>query len=472
MLRNSTDLFTTIASLTHKLSLALLLMSSCGPVIATPIKSAELAGSPTVNEDKITVRIRVKDTDDKPVVDLFDTNFKLQVDNKDFLFKSKDWKRPQDAVPPPAWIVILLDMSGSMGKPDSRGTTKLKGALEAIKQFKNTIADRVANAPDENVPRIAIVPFGKPGPNCAGFPISQDELDKFFPATDFKLQNHLNFLGTQVPCASTNLYEPISKALRLLGNEQDSRFYFPEDSPKPKPKLSIVLLSDGYHTEPREEEDFNSLKLSIRQHPDIIIHTLGYGLTLEELGKKYNLGRPATRQDINWTDNLQKPSSGTKDSEKEPGNKDNLTSDNKAIQKVDGKEVKIPKGKVPADEFVDQERLKEIAQLTGGVSEFSGDAETVANKLQIFLNSLLGEYEINYIQPNADRGSKHEIKAIVNLDNKSIESNVLPYSIPVFGRTLPLNVRLGILFTTFLIMGIAGAFPFWIWSNRLKNEDI
>jgi hypothetical protein len=447
-------------------------MGTCGPAIATPIKSAELSGSPTVNEDKITVRIRVKDTDDRPVVGLFDTNFKLQVDNKELLFKSKDWKSPQDAVPPPAWIIVLLDMSGSMGKPDSRGTTKLKGALEAIKKFKNTIADRVVNVPDENIPRIAIVPFGKPGPKCAGFPVSQDELDKFFPATDFKLQNHLDFLGAQVPCAATNLYEPLSKALRFLGNEQDQRFYLPENSPKPKPRLSIILLSDGYHTEAREAEDFDALKLSIRQHPDIIIHTLGYGLTLEELGKKYNLGRPANRQDITWTDNLQKPPSSTKDTEKSSANKDDSISDSKDTQKADEKEVKIPKGKVSADEFVDQERLKEIAQLTGGISEFSGNAETVASKLQVFLNSLLGEYEINYIQPNADRGSKHEVKAIVNSDNKDVASNTLPYSIPVFGRTLPLSVRLGMLFSTLLVMGFAGALPFWIWSNRLKNEDI
>ena len=217
MPRNTTALFTTIVSSTRRLSLTLLFLSSViSPSLASSIKSAELASPPTVNEDKITIRIRVKDTDDRPIVGLLDTSFKLQVDGKDLLFRSKDWKSPQDASPPPAWIIVLLDMSGSMGQPDSRGTTKLKGALEAIKQFKNTISERVTSNPGDSIPQISIVPFGKPGPNCPGFPVGQEDLDKFFPANDFKLQNHLDFLAAQVPCASTNLYDPLKKAIRLL----------------------------------------------------------------------------------------------------------------------------------------------------------------------------------------------------------------------------------------------------------------
>jgi hypothetical protein len=468
MARTSTALFTTIVSSTHKLSLAALLLGCISaPSLAASVKSTTLAGPPTVNEDKITVRIRVKDLDERPVVGLLDTNFKLQVDGKELLFKSKDWKSPQDAVPPPAWIIVLLDMSGSMGKPDSRGTTKLKGALEAIKQFKNTISERTTNVSGENVPQIAIVPFGKPGPKCAGFPVGQGELEKFFLANDFKLQNHLDFLAAQVPCAATNLYEPLSK-------ENDPRFYLPEKSPLPKPRLSIILLSDGYHTEAHESEDFDTLKLLMRQHPDIMVHTLGYGLTLDELGKKYNLGRPANRQDITWADSLPKPSPQVQTTEKTSEQKDPTAAtikDSKDVNPLDTKEIKIPKGKVSADEFVDQERLKEIAQLSGGISEFSGDAETVSAKLQVFLNALLGEYEISYIQPNADRGSKHDVKAIVGLDNKNVESNPESYTIPVFGRTLPFPVRAGVLLSTFLLMGVGGVVPFIIWANKLKQED-
>jgi hypothetical protein len=460
MLKNTTDLSTTIVSLTRRLSLTALMLSAMSlPGLAASVKSVELTGNPTVTEDKITVRVRVKDTDDRPVVGLFDTNFKLQVDNKELGFKPKDWKSPQDVAPPPAWIIVLLDMSGSMGKPDSRGTNKLKGALDAIKQFTNTISDRTSNLPGATVPKISIVPFGKPGPKCDGFPVNQDELEKFFSANDFKLQNHLEFLSAQDPCAATNLYEPLGKAIRFLGNEQDLRFYVPEDSQQPKPRLSIILLSDGYHTEPRETDDFDALKLLMRQHPDIMVHTLGYGLTLEELGKKYNLGRPATRQDITWADNA---------SQSLPTDK---TSDSNNVQATEAKAPKVVKGKVSADEFVDQERLKEIGQLTGGISEFSADAETVAGKLQVFLNALLGEYEISYIQPNADRGSKHDVKVIVNADNNLATSNAQSYTIPVFGRSLPFGARLGIFVGTLFVIGIAGITPFILWSNSLKQEE-
>jgi hypothetical protein len=454
MARNFTALFTTIASSIPKLSIAALLLTSIvNPGLAAAIKSAAVDNSPNVAEDKITIRIRVKDTEGRNIINLSDQSFKLQVDDKEVPFKSKDWKGPQDTAPPPNWIIVLLDMSGSMGKPDSKGTTKLKGALTAITQFKTTISDRMANFQGGAMPQIAIVPFGKPGPGCAGFPVGPDELEKFFPANDFKLQNHLDFLAAQVPCASTNLYEPLSKSIRFLGNEKDARFYIPKDSTQPKPRLSIILLSDGYHTEPREAEEFESLKTLMRQNPDTTIHTLGYGLTLAELGKKYGLGRPATRQDITWSNLAPKAVSPSPTPSQTPTTK----------------EAPV-KGKVSADEFVDQERLQEIAQLTGGVSEFSGDAAAVASKLQVFLNALLSEYEISYIQPNADRGSKHSVKAVVNADSKSVESNTQSYTIPVFGRTLPFGVRSGMFLFTLMIMGSAGVIPFRIWANKIKQE--
>lgn len=434
---SSTDLSTTTASLIRKLSLSALFIACWSNPSIAAIKTAEIVGNPTVNEDRVTIRIRVKDTADRPIVGLTDNDFKLQVDGKDLSFNSKDWKSPQDAVPPPAWVIVLLDMSGSMSSADSRGTTKLAGALQAIKQFKTTIAERAANAPSDRMPRIAIVPFGKPGTNCPGFPVEQAELDKFFPASDFKLQNHLGFLAGQAPCAATNLYEPLNKAIRFFSNGNDPRFAAPEDPQKPQPRLSIILLSDGFHTEAREAEEFDQLKQLLKRNPQITVHTLGYGLNLEELGSKYKLGRSATRQDI-WFG-------------------------------ADAKQT--PKGKVWAEDFVDQERLREIAQLTGGISEFSADAQAVSSKLQLFLNALLGEYEISYLHPNADRGSKHDVKAIVSSDRAIAETEAEPYSISVFGRSLPLPVRLGIFLGTLLAMGAGGVAPFWIWANALKEED-
>lgn len=448
MARDFTDLFITIVSSIPKLSLrsllALLLLSSSA--IAASPNTAELVGEPTVEDNEVTVRINVRDKQNRPVVDLLDTDFQLLVDNEKIQFDSRDWKRPKDAVPPPAWIIVLLDMSGSMGGQDSRGTTKLQGAVSAITQFKDTIADRVSGLPAENIPQIAIVPFGKPGEGCSGFPITKDSLDKFFPANAVLLSNHLDYLASETPCASTNLYEPVSKALRLLGDEADGRFYLPEDSQEPTPRLSVILLSDGYHTEGSETEDFEQLKLSMRQNPDIIIHTLGYGLSPEELGSKYGIGRPATRQDIEWVASTTDGSNNSAET--------------------------TSRGKVPAGEFVDAERLAEIAQLTGGIAEFSGDADTVADKLQVFLDALLGEYQISYIQPEAERGAKYTVQAWVGDNTTTVQTDLKSYIIPVFGRTLPGGIRAGIFVGTLLTMGIAGVLPFWLWANRLKQEEV
>jgi len=431
-------LSTTIASLIRKASFAplwLLTALTAGAIAATPSR-VELTGSPKIEGDQVTVRINVTDAANRPVEDLLDTDFKLLVDGEELNFDTRNWKRPEDATVPPSWVIVLLDMSGSMAEPDGRGTTKLEGALNAIALFKDTLAERVAGVPATSAPQLAIVPFGKPGPGCNGFPVTDNDLNKFFPADAYLLENHLNFLSGQVPCASTNLYEPIGQAIRLLGNEQDSRFYVSPESEEPTPRLSIILLSDGYHTEGKEAEDFEQLALLTRQNPDIIVHTLGYGLTPEELGKKYGLGKAATRADITSPNTMRA-------------------------------------GKVPDTEFVDQARLAEIAQLTGGISEFSGDAAAVSEKLQVFLSALLGEYEINYRQPNAARGSSHTVQAFVEADGSGLlQSEPQTYTLRTFAyRSLPASTRAGLFAGTLAVAGVLGVGPFWIWANMLKKED-
>ena len=50
--------------------------------------------------------------------------------------------------------------------------------------------------------------------------------------------------------------------------------------------------------------------------------------------------------------------------------------------------------KVPEEEFVDQKRLKEIADLTGGIASFSADPQDIAKALKEFLNAVQGQYEL------------------------------------------------------------------------------
>lgn len=422
MKKNIIALSTITASWTHKLSLScLLLICWILPSLAN-VKTSEIVGSPTVKDDRVTIRIKVNNQEDRPLMGLEDTNFKLTVDNKETKFKPKDWKSPEESVPPPAWIIVLLDFSGSMNQVDSGGTKKIAGAINAIRQFTKISGERGGNT------QISIVPFGKAGSKCPESIVNKETLDKFLAANDFKLQNNLDYLSSLTPCASTNLYEPLTTAVNFFANTKDSRFYLPENSSQPQPRLSIILLSDGYHNAVNEATDFAALTKLLQRKENITVHTLGYGLTPQQLGVKYKLGRPATRADLN-------------------------------------------KRKVPEAEFVDQQRLAEIAKLTGGIAEFSGNAERIAENLQLFLNALLGEYEITFTQPNAERGSKHKVQVEVSSqDGKAKESQIIEYIMPVFGRSLPLGVRLIMVISVLFIVIIFGIVPFHYWGKHLKAE--
>ncbi|TWH62542.1 vWA domain-containing protein [Dulcicalothrix desertica] len=425
MRKKSIDLSTTIAFWIRRLSISTLMLACFSNPSLAQVKNAEIIGAPTVNEDRVTIRIKVKGKEDKPVMGLLDTDFRLLVDNKEVKFKPKDWKNPEQSIPPPAWIIVLLDFSGSMRQPDSRGKTKLEGAISAIREFSQVLAERGGNT------QLAIVPFGTPGDKCEGYVVNNDTLDKFFPAGDFKLENHLNYLSGLTPCASTNLYEPLTKALRFLGNTEDRRFYVPEGSQEPQPRLSVILLSDGYHNAVNEEQDFRNLERLLRINEGIIVHSLGYGLTPEQLGAKYKLTRAATRKDL-------------------------------------GKGA----GKVPEEEFVDRDRLKQIANLSGGINEFSGNAQAIASNLKLFLDALLGEYEISYTEPNPERGSKHKVYVELTSsgNNAVVKSEPKPYSI--FWFTLPPQVRHIMLLCVLLILGLGGVLPFWLWGKRLKEQAL
>jgi hypothetical protein len=419
--RRSIAWSTTTASLTRKLSLACLLTGCLVQPGWAKIKSAEISGNPTINDDRVTVRIKVKNPDGKPVMGLNKNDFKLFVDNQELKFKSKDWKNPEQATPPPVWIVILLDFSGSMNQPDSTGQPKLAGAVAAIREFVKVLGDRGGDT------QISIVPFGEGGKGCEGNPVTKETLDKFFPAGDFKLESYLDKLAKTKPCASTNLYDPVIKSLQFFSNPSDSRFSSKEESDRLKPRLSIVLLSDGYQNKTNEPADFKKLEDELKNHEEILVHTLGYGMTPEQLGAKYALGHSATRKDI-------------------------------------GKGAK----RVPEEEFVDRDRLKQIAQISGGIGEFSGNPKDIASNLKLFLNALLGEYEITYNEPNPERAKKHVISATV----QGVKSAEQGYTMTVFGRSLPFTTRLLLFGSTLAVMGLLGVIPFWLWGWKIKNESL
>lgn len=416
MNNNYSVLSTTIASLTRNLSLSFLLVFSLCSPSWSQVKEAEIVGNPIVKDDQVTIRIKAKGKNDKPVLDLQDTDFSLFVDGKPVNFNSQNWTSAKETVPPPAWIVFLLDYSGSMTETDSRGGTKIKGAINAIREFQKALEERGGDT------QIAIVPFGELGDKCQDDFIRDKKIDTFLSVSDFKINNYLDNLANNEPCASTNIYEPLTKAINLLGNKQDPRFYVEPDSNKPQPRLSVILLSDGYHNKLNEAEDFGRLIRLLERNSQIIVHTLGYGLTPEELGRKYLGGRTAKRRDI---------------------------------------------GKVPEEEFVDAERLAEIANTTGGIAEFSPNAIAVTEKLKIFLNALLGEYEITYTEPNPRRYSSHNVSVTVD----SQQSDEKPYRMGGFGdKNLSLEKRVPIILLVFIALLIGGFIPFSIWANKLKRQ--
>ena len=396
------------------------------------VKEVKILGNPIVDEDRVTLRVKVTGEGDRSVMDLIDTNFQLRVDGKSLDLNPKDWKSPEETIPPPAYVVVLVDFSGSMESKDSSGKTKLEGAIKAIREFISTASKRGGTT------EVSIVPFGESGEKCQGYEVSEEELGNFFSAADVKLTNYLEYLENQDLCASTDLYAPLTKAIRFLGDTSNPDFYplqnLEEESTAnsnlPQPRLSIILVSDGYHNKPNEIQDFDALKDTIKRKSNIVIHTLGYGLTPEQLGEKYKLNRPVTRRDL--------------------GNK---------------------KEQVRPEEFVDRDRLSEIAQLTGGIAEFSGNAQTIADSLQTFLNALLGEYEMSYYEPNPVRGSKHEVKVIITSDDKiPVTSESEGYTIKIW-ITPPRGVRLSILIGTLFFLVTGGLIPFYLWGQHLKQSD-
>ncbi len=452
---NTTASFSTTAFWTHAVSLATILFTSAvfNAEAQPKVLSTQILEEPIVINEKVTLRVKVKGEGDRPVVDLVNTDFKILVDGTEVKFNPRNWESAKDNNPP-AYIIVLLDMSGSMKNQDAKGQSKLKGAVEAVQAILKSLTERTKLSPNIQV---AIVPFGNSGGTCTyGFPVNNETLNKFFVAGDVKLKTYLESeIGSIDPCSSTNLYSALGQAVKFLGNSSDVRFYPPVspeeniENKKPQPKLAVILLSDGFDTDsfdkdsPKPEiEAFEKLKTLLKTSEQVTVHTLGYGLTPAQLGKKYGLQGIATRENVDVNNcHLDRSSPPCK------GNPP-------------------PAGKVPAEEFVDELRLKEISDISGGLSAFGADAQEIADKLQIFLDAILGEYKVSYDHPNPRRGKKHTVVVAA----ADILSDSKPYRIGVFGRPLPHKDRLNLLGIVVVVCGGAGSGLFLSWRKSLTEE--
>lgn len=437
----------TIVSLTHKLSLSLFILGG----LITPawgIKPEIIDIEDT--DDKVTLQIKVTGEGNKPIMGLAESDFQLKVldteTNKTYQGKElpfDDWKSPRETTPPDAWIVVLIDFSGSMNcsqalntkcdaKAVAKGKRKLDAAINALGTFIKVASERKGNT------YLSIVPFGVEGKNdkpgaCNYYPkVTSETLGNFSLVQDVKLTNFLDSLADKTPCATTNLYQPLKETIRFFKNDKEGDFY-PKDKEgkplKPQPRLSIILLSDGFDNNSNYKEVQKTLA-DLQNNKDIVVHTLGYGLTPQQLGKKLSLGRPAVREDIN----------------------------NPKLSEEIRKQLE--------KEFVGEKQLAKIANLTGGVTEFAGDADEIAEKLELFLDAIQGRYEISYIQPNVRRGGEY----VATVFTQKVESPPKDYTLDFFGRTLPLEARMLMIVCIFIALGLGGVLPFYYWRKWLKEK--
>lgn len=460
MRKNFTDLSTTIASWIPKLSLLSLLVS-CSSV-PDIVQNAEIIEDPKVDkDDKVTLRLDVKDANNKPVIDLDKNDFDVWVDKKRLLKSDFDLQKPGEGTAPDAWVIILLDFSGSMLRDDNKiGMTKLEGAVWAIGQFIQELDNRKGET------KVSILPFGTSDDpkSCDVKALAVNDTtinNNFFSTGSFELTNHLNQLARKRPCARTNLYQPLLSAVDFF--IQDPRFQSKETSPgllsilniskseqdiaEDSSRVSIVLLSDGYHNDgsTNAKQAFNDLSFRLDANPHIKIHTLGYGISPEELGNKYLGGKSADLDDV-CTIEVDK---GITDDEFK---------------------ASCP-GKVPAEEFVDKKTLEKIAALNDGISEISPDANEISKTLQTVLDAIISSYTISYDEPNPIRLSSHRVVIENSINNSFIRFNASKqYRIIGFGRPVDRPKRITIFLATLLAIVLLGLVPFWQWSKKIKKD--
>ncbi|MGK7883208.1 MAG: VWA domain-containing protein [Crocosphaera sp.] len=395
-----------------------------------------------VNEERIPLQgLKAEDF----VVETTDKNGKpIQVSPDDIQLISSEQTKPD-----PTYLIVLLDMSGSMKHRDLGGTVKLKGATNGLQDFLTQIQE-------EKLPvQIALVPFGV-GEKCANtYPVTDRVIsNKFESAPYTNTEKKLTDLAEVKVCAATNIYQPLSEAIRYLSNSENIENLANQNTDSPNtqkssdneaipPRLGVILFSDGFDVFRSDEaRRFNDLKALMNKYPEIAVHTMGYGERLYQL-------RDRTKCSVS-------------------GNNPTVDSVLKNCKLYD-------QSKNIIDQFiVDEPRLKEIADITlAGIHRFPGDPREVIKSLRTFLTTLR-EYEIRFQQPDGDRGSQHTTYVVLDSDSRgldNIESQKVTYRMNNYVyESLPLAQRLRILAAT-VILGSGGYVGFLQWSKFLVAQS-
>ena len=420
-----------IVSWIGRLSTFILLSLSVNPCWASPEVIIN-----DIRDNRNTIKLRLSATDEGELIPNLEAK-DLEVISNGKPVPIKSLTPPKDTRPAPARLVILLDMSNSMMSNDSSGQTRQEGAIQAIR----TILAQFKNAPV----KFNIVPFGQGGEKCKDEdfvpnPVSSYlKEDNFLSPNSDAIEKELQRLAQKTLCASTNLYDPLEETINYL-QEEEIRINQQKEENTLSTRFGIILLSDGFHSYPPrkcgrdyEPKRFEQLKKTIvnKAVPKIRIHTLGYGLTPQQLGEKWRLSRPANIEDVICASNIARDSR--------------------------------------AKEFVDQERLKEIADLGRGIDSFSGDGKEITKQLEESVQAILGEYKLVAILPDAVPGKSYDLKVGLKLGSDSVESPVETIRLDEWDKHLPILILL-----LLTVIATAGTFfgykMFDDWSNKLRDE--
>jgi len=206
----------------------------------------------------------------------------------------------------------------------------------------------------------------------------------------------------------------------------------------------VILLTDGYHDIKRETEaeQFKSLEDVLKSHPEVKVNTLGYGESLAHLRDR------AINCNISDSD----------------------------LTKVEGlnriQYCRLPNGDDIREFIVDVPRLTEMAQTTGGTSQFPKNAEEAVSGFETVFKSLR-EYQLQYKQPEAEAADQYQVIVSVDSPNRQIKLDAEPAVVRIPNLAtyrLPLIPDRLIIFGTTLALLTMTIRLFMGWSKKLKQD--
>ncbi|MFE4105954.1 vWA domain-containing protein [Almyronema epifaneia] len=435
------------------LKLSALLASILGGLWASPgLAAPKIEVTPGQPQGgRVTLSVKALDANNIPIDGLKVENFRVVTSKlsdqagQDSLVQFNSIPAGSLRLIPPArqsgdeasYVIILVDMSGSMQELDTNNVRKLEGAIAAIRGFIKLARDSRLNL------NIAVIPFGENSQRSeCNYKVDPGEIEKqLLPIQDRVLDTLVDQLAAAQPCAATNLYDPLEAVVRYLG--KPDRF---EDESGQLARRSVILLSDGFDTASRKPNDatseprrFDTLQ-KVLTGSGVTVHTLGYGESLEKLRGRVDCSQLVREGDSLISDLL--------------------------------RFCKVANGDTVEPWIVDEPRLRQIAEVTGGISQFPENADDAAVSLATFFKTLQA-YELQYVEPTADAADLYEVKVQVISEPRGIDvtseptrvrlPNFVFYQLPLYPDRL-----------LFLFVSLAGigtiSFIFYKWSEKLKSE--